>query len=142
MLAIGPSTIGDSLGLFTTVDVAKGTILCLKKGILLDVSFWSYIDYNTSNIRVISMKKINTLTNQPYTFIMDKDDSVSYSDFIRDPLDPKLINATFTEERDDGKVVLAIKHADATDDETHTSANLILDCSDNTRRIIRLLATE
>ena len=69
MLAIGPSTIPWSRGndhqhqgLFTTVDVTKDTILSSKKGILLNKDFWHYNDYKTSDMRVISIKKINNLT--------------------------------------------------------------------------------
>jgi len=37
---------------------------------------------------------------------LDKDNSVSYSDFIKDPLNTKLVNAELTEEDDDGMVVI------------------------------------
>ena len=62
MLAIGPSTVpysrgNDNRGLFTTLDVTrKGTILCIKKGINLNKLFWSFSDYSTSDIRIISSK--------------------------------------------------------------------------------------
>jgi len=76
--------VDDNLVLFTTVDVTrKGTILCIKKGIILNEIFWSFIDYNTSDVRVISSN--NKLT----TFIFDEDNSVSYSDFIKDLLNTK-----------------------------------------------------
>ena len=44
MLAIGPSTVpysrsNDNRGLFTTVDVTKGTILCIKTGLFLNKDF-------------------------------------------------------------------------------------------------------
>ena len=106
MLAIGPSTIpycrgNDNRGLFTTLDVTrKGTILCIKKGINLNKLFWSFSDYSTSDIRIISSK--DKLT----TFILDKDTSVSYLDFIKDPLNTKLVNAELTESVKDGMVVL------------------------------------
>jgi len=65
MLAIGPSTVpysrrNDNRGLFTTVDVTKGTIFCIKTGLLLNKDVWSFRDCNTSNIRVIS-----TITTDP-----------------------------------------------------------------------------
>ena len=106
MLAIGPSTIpycrgNDNRGLFTTLDVTrKGTILCIKKGIILNESFWSFSDYSTRDIRIIS--SIDKLT----TFLLDKDNSVSYLDFIKDPLNTKLVNAELTESVKDGMVVL------------------------------------
>jgi len=110
MLAVGPSTIpwsgGNSKGLFTTVDVAKDTILCIKKGLLLNDAFWSISEYKTSDIRLITMADMNKLTNQPYSCILDKDDSISYSDFVKDPLDPKLVNAEFVEIVDGGLIVL------------------------------------
>jgi len=110
MLAVGPSTIpwsgGNSKGLFTTVDVAKDTILCIKKGLLLNDAFWSISEYKTSDIRLITMADMNKLTNQPYSCILDKDDSISYSDFVKDPLDPKLVNAEFVELVDGGLIVL------------------------------------
>jgi len=93
LLAIGPSTISycrgnDNRELFTTVDVTrKGTILCIKKGLLLNKDFRSFSDYNTSDIRVISSIDIRN------AFILDKDNSVSYLDFIKDPLNSKLVNA-------------------------------------------------
>ena len=96
-LAIGPSTIpycrgNDNRGLFTTLDVTrKGTILCIIKGIILNESFWSFSDYNTSDIRIVSSK--DKLT----TFLLDKDTSVSYLDFIKDPFNTKLVNAKLTE---------------------------------------------
>ena len=111
MLAIGPSTVpysrgNDNRGLFTTVDVTKGTILCIKTGLLLNKDFWTFSDYSTSNIRVISMIKIDPKVNQPYTFMLDNDNSISYSDFIRDPLNSRLINTEFVEAEEDGIVVL------------------------------------
>jgi hypothetical protein len=111
MLAIGPSTVpysrsNDNRGLFTTVDVTKGTILCIKTGVLLNKDFWSISDYNTSNIRVVSTIKIDPIVNQPYTFMLDNDNSISYSDFLRDPLNSRLINTEFVEAEEDGIVVL------------------------------------
>ena len=105
MLAIGPSTVpysrgNDNRGLFTTVDVTKGTILCIKTGLLLNKDFWSFSDYNTSNIRVISS------IDKRYTFMLDNDNSISYSDFLRDPLNSRLINTEFVEAEKDGIIVL------------------------------------
>ena len=109
MLAIGPSLINlsgeDSIGLFTTVNVVKDTILCIKKGILLNVEFWSFVDYNKKDIRVITMTN-DKRTNQPITSILDKDNSISYSDFLIDPLDHKLVNTEFVELENDGIIVL------------------------------------
>ena len=97
MLAIGPSTApwsrDNSSGLFTTVDVADNTFL-------------SRSDYKTSHIRMITMTIINATTNQQAKSIMDKDRSVSYSDFVKDSLDPNLVNAEFIEVEDDGIIVL------------------------------------
>jgi len=59
-----------------------------------------FSDYNTSDISVISSN--GKLT----TFILDKDSSVSYSDFIKDLLNTKLVNAELTEADGDGMVVL------------------------------------
>ena len=110
MLAIGPSTAhwsrDNSPGLFTTVDVADNTFLCIKKGTLLNGDFWSRSDYKTSHIRMITMTIIDATTNQQAKSIMDKDRSVSYSDFVKDSLDPNLVNAEFIEVEDDGIIVL------------------------------------
>jgi len=91
MLAIGPSTFpycrgNDNRGLFTTVDVTrKVKILCIKNGLLLNNNFWSFSDYNTSDIRVVSSN--DKLT----TFLFDKDSSVSYLVFIKDPLNMTMV---------------------------------------------------
>jgi len=84
---------GNIKGLFTTVDVAENTILRIKKGISLNDAFWSISEYKTSGIRLITMADINKITYQPYSCILDKVDSVSYSDFVKDPVDPMLVNA-------------------------------------------------
>ena len=108
MLAVGPSTLpwprGDSNGLFTTVDVEKDTILCIKKGLLLNNNFWYISEYNTSDMRQIKMANLDN--GKPYTCTLDKDDSVSYSDFVKDSLDPKLVNAEFIEIVDKGPMYL------------------------------------
>ncbi len=125
MLAIGPSTVpysrsNDNRGLFTTVDVSKGTILCIKTGLLLNKDFWSFSDYSTSNNRVISTIKIDPKVNQPYTFMLDNDNnSISYSNFLRDPLNSRLINTEFDEAEKDG-IVLIKSH------KTHTSSLQII----------------
>ena len=103
MLAVGPSFApwprGGTTGLFTTIDVAENTIVCIKTGVLLNGDYWSLTDYKTSDIRMITMAKACTST-------LDKDNIVSYSDFVQDSLNPKLVNAEFIEIVDEGMIVL------------------------------------
>ena len=62
-------------------------------------------------MRVISIKKINNITNQPYTYtyIMDKVNSIGYSDFIKDPIDPKLFNTELVVKDDDDDGIIVLK---------------------------------
>ena len=41
--------------------------------------------------------------------IIDKDNSISYSDFIKDPLDPKLFNTEFAVKDDDDDGIIVLK---------------------------------
>ena len=93
------------MGLFTTVDVEENTILCIKEGILVDDHFWSISDYTTSGMHPIKMADLFP-NGEHYTSTLDKDSSVSYSDFVKDPLDPNLVNAEFVEIVDKGLIYL------------------------------------
>ena len=58
-LFIGQSTMDYHIeynGLITAKDITKGTILCIKRGIMLTTDFLNYSDYNCSNITYIRNK--------------------------------------------------------------------------------------
>ena len=87
----------DPNGLFTTIDVKNKSILCIKRGILVNSSFWNFSDYDTSNMRII------TGTDS----IMDKfPGSPSYADYLKDPKDPELVNAEIVEYSKNGFIVV------------------------------------
>jgi len=78
---------GDNRGLFTTVDVSEGAILCIKKRIIINNDFLNYSDYDSSEVRVI-----NTFSGK-LTFLMDNIPKSTYSNFPKDPLDQRKCNA-------------------------------------------------
>jgi len=38
------------LGLFTAINVSKGTVLCINTGCILEKIFWDYSDFDISYI--------------------------------------------------------------------------------------------
>ena len=103
-LANGPTpTIcnGNNIGLITKVDVAKGSILCLKKGIVLNDAFLNYSDYDVSNITLIKPFS-GGLTSLMDNFYQKQ----NYCEYIKDPLDPKKSNAEYIELKEDNSIVV------------------------------------
>ena len=79
-LFIGQSTIDNHIeyhGLFTGKDITKGTILCIKRGIMLTTDFLNYSDYNCSNITYIR--------NKDGVHLLDNNFTLTYADYCRDP---------------------------------------------------------
>jgi len=104
-LAVGSSfTIikdGDNRGLFTTVDISEGAILCINNGIIINNEFLNYSDYDSSDVKVI--KQIPG----KLTFLMDNITiASSYTNLAKDPLDQRKCNAEFIEHSKDSYVVL------------------------------------
>ena len=67
------------------------------------MDFWNFTDYKRSDIRVIKTVDKNKKSG---TCIIDKGDNVSYSDFLQDALDHKLVNTAFIEDEDNGMIFL------------------------------------
>jgi len=77
----------DTQGLFTTVEVSKGSILGIKKETIVKIYFLNYSDYDTSNGTVIKTFSGNL------TVSMGNNSESSYSNYIKDPFDCKKCNA-------------------------------------------------
>ena len=108
-LYIGPSTSTydipglSKFGLFTSKNILMGSVICVKKGIVLHTDFLNYSDYDISNIRYITTLKGGT-------YLLDKDlANITYADFTRDPLDFNAVNTELVETTDEYIILKATK---------------------------------
>ena len=84
--------------MFTKIDVTKGSILCIQRGIIVNPSFWKFSDYSTTNMRIVNGQK----------YILDRNPGMyyGYADYIKDSLDPERVNVELVEYVKDGFVVV------------------------------------
>ena len=83
--------------MYSSKNVTKGSIVCIKRGITVTSEFLGFTDYDIENIRSIS--------GAPY--LLDRDLSVlGYGDYVQDPVDPEKVNCEYSETFENGYVAV------------------------------------
>ena len=85
--------------MFSSKDVTKGSIVCIKRGITVTSEFLGFTDYDIRNIR--------SIRGSPY--LLDRDPSfLGYGDYVQDPVDPEKVNSEFSETFKDGYAAVKV----------------------------------
>ena len=84
--------------MFTSKDVTKGSIVCIKRGITISSEFLRFTDYLIIIVRSISGSQ----------YLLDWDTTINYGDFVQDPVDPDKVNCEFSRTSEDGYVAVKV----------------------------------